>query len=119
MPKRKLRDFTEGPHNVGTAQNKNFDKEVLQHDTPVLVDFWAPWCGPCKLLAPILEDVANELEGKVKVVKVNTDDNPETTVQYGIRSIPTLKLFVEGKVIESITGAVSHEVLMEKLNSHL
>ncbi|MCY1076575.1 thioredoxin [Archangium lansingense] len=87
--------------NIGDA---DFNKEVLKSDQPVLVDFWATWCAPCRAIAPIVDDVATQYKGKVKVAKVNIDDNQDTPQQYGIRSIPTLLLFKDGKVVEQIVG---------------
>jgi len=82
----------------------SFEAEVLKSDTPVLVDFWAPWCGPCKLIAPILEELATELQGKARIVKVNVDDNPVMAGQFGIMSIPTLLLFKDGKKVDQKVG---------------
>ena len=89
--------------NIGDAE---FKKEVLESSTPVLVDFWATWCAPCRVIAPVVEELANQYQGRVKVAKVNIDDNQDTPQQYGIRSIPTLLLFKGGKVVEQIVGAV-------------
>jgi thioredoxin 1 len=89
--------------NIGDG---DFAKEVLQSDQPVLVDFWATWCAPCRAIAPAVEELATQYKGKVKVAKVNIDDNQNTPQQYGIRSIPTLLVFKGGKVVEQIVGAV-------------
>ncbi|WP_456455247.1 thioredoxin [Thermovibrio sp.] len=83
---------------------EEFEREVLQSDIPVLVDFWAPWCGPCRMLAPTIDELAQEYEGKVKVVKVNTDELPMVAMQYGIRGIPTVMLFVNGDVADVKVG---------------
>ena len=88
------------------VNDKNFTIEVLQSDLPVLVDFWATWCGPCKSIGPVIEELSKEYAGRVKVAKLNVDENPATPSQYGVRGIPTLILFKEGKVLEQIVGAV-------------
>ena len=90
--------------NPKDVTDSEFENEVLNSELPVLVDFWAPWCGPCRLVAPIVEDLAAEYAGRVKFVKVNTDDNVRTAVAYGIRSIPTLLLFKDGEQIGQIVG---------------
>jgi thioredoxin 1 len=97
----------------------NFKNEVLSSDKPVLVDFWAVWCGPCKMIAPVVEELANEYDGKLKVTKMDVDANPQTAMQYGIRSIPTLMVFKGGQVVEQIVGAVPKRHLIEKVTPHL
>jgi thioredoxin 1 len=97
----------------------SFQNEVVNSPTPVLVDFWAIWCGPCKMIAPIVEELAAEMDGKLKVAKMDVDSNPKTAMQFGIRSIPTLLIFKEGKVVEQVVGAVPKRHLMEKLSAHL
>jgi len=91
---------------VLTFGDANFEQEVLQASVPVLVDFWATWCAPCKAIAPIIDAIADEYDGKIKVGKVNVDDNPATPAKYGVRGIPTVILFKEGKVLDQVVGAV-------------
>jgi len=101
------------------VNDTNFQAEVLTSDKPVLVDFWAVWCGPCKMIAPIVEEIAKEYDGKLKVTKMDVDSNPRTAMQYGIRSIPTLMIFKGGAVVEQIIGAVPKRHLLDKVTQHL
>ena len=93
--------------NILEISDATFDQDVLQSDVPVLVDFWAPWCGPCRAIAPVIEELSSEYGDKLKVAKCNVDDNPKTPSRYGIRAIPTLIIFKGGNVSEQITGAVA------------
>jgi thioredoxin 1 len=97
----------------------NFETEVVSSDTPVLVDFWAEWCGPCKTIAPVVEELASEYEGKVKVGKVDVDSNQQVAFKYGIRGIPTLLIFQGGRVVEQIVGAVPKPQIAAKLEKLL
>jgi thioredoxin 1 len=96
-----------------------FDQEVLQSDLPVLVDFWAVWCAPCRIIAPIVEELAQEKEGKLKVTKMDVDNNQNTAMKYGIRSIPTLLLFKNGDVVDQIIGALPKTTLESRLEKHI
>ena len=97
----------------------NFDEEILKSDISVLVDYWADWCGPCKMIAPILEEIAQEYKGKIKVTKLNIDENPETPPKYGIRGIPTLMLFKDGNVEATKVGALSKSQLTAFIDSNI
>lgn len=99
--------------------DSNFDEEVSETKLPVLVDFWADWCGPCRTMGPVIEQIAEEFEGQLKVAKLNVDDNPGAASYHGIRSIPTLILFKDGKPVEVVIGAVPKEHLMEVINRGL
>ena len=96
----------------------NFEQEVLNSQLPVLVDFWAPWCGPCRMVAPVVEEIANEYKGKLKVVKINTDQNQAVALKYGIRSIPTISIFNGGKIVDGVIGAVPKQTLVNKFSPY-
>lgn len=102
-----------------TFTDESFETEVLQSDKPVLVDFWAVWCGPCKMIAPSVEELAVEFEGKAKVGKLDVDNNQESAIKYGVRSIPTVLIFKGGKVVDTIIGAVPKVQLKQKLEAAL
>ncbi|MCF8028790.1 MAG: thioredoxin [Desulfobacteraceae bacterium] len=104
---------------IKEISDDTFDQEVLKADQPVLVDFWAPWCGPCKAIAPVLEELSKSYEGKLKIVKCNVDDNPATPSNYGIRAIPTLILFKDGEKKEQIVGMVQKAKLEEAINNNM
>ena len=98
--------------NVKEISDGEFDTEILQSDLPAIVDFWAPWCGPCKSIAPILEELSGEYDGKIKIVKLNVDENPNTPTKYSVRGIPNLVFFKGGEVVEQIVGAVPKDQLV-------
>ncbi len=99
--------------------DSSFDNEVVQSASPVLVDFWAEWCGPCKMIAPVVEEIAKDYDGKLKVAKVDVDSNPQSAGKFGVRSIPTLLLFKDGQVVDQIIGAVPKRHLIEKIEKHV
>ena len=100
-----------------TVTGQSFEQEVLKSDQPVLVDFWAPWCGPCRVLGPVVEELADEFKGRVKVAKLNVDDNPQVAQQFSIRSIPTLLFFKGGEVVDTSIGVAPKPALAAKLTS--
>jgi thioredoxin 1 len=102
---------------VQAVSDDTFEAEVLKSATPVLIDFWAPWCGPCRAIAPVVEELARDYAGKVKILKMNVDDNPRTPQQYGVRGIPNLILFQNGQVKQQITGAVPKAQLVRAITS--
>nr|YP_010904047.1 thioredoxin [Caulacanthus ustulatus]WCH57298.1 thioredoxin [Caulacanthus ustulatus] len=104
---------------VSEVADASFSKEVINSKIPVLVDFWAPWCGPCRMVASVVDSIAEDYKDKIKVVKVNTDQNPSTASEYGIRSIPTLMIFVNGKKVDVVVGAVPKTTLSNTLEKHI
>lgn len=104
---------------VTAITQATFETDVLQNDVPVLVDFWAPWCGPCRLVSSVVDEIARDYEGRVSVVKVNTDEQPAIASKYGIRSIPTLMVFKNGQVVDRVVGAVPKSTLAQTLDKHL
>ncbi|MCK0113485.1 thioredoxin [Ornithinimicrobium sp. F0845] len=101
------------------TSDAEFQADVLDQSTPVLVDFWAPWCGPCKMVAPILEELSEEYADKIQVVKLNTDDNPGVTGRYGITGIPTMNVYVDGEVVKTLVGALPKQKLVRELEDYL
>ena len=104
---------------AAAVTDSSFTEQVLESEVPVLVDFWAPWCGPCRMVAPVVEEIAEQYEGQVKVVKLNTDENPQVASQYGIRSIPTLMIFKGGQRVDMVVGAVPKTTLANTLEKYL
>ena len=101
------------------VNDANFKEEVLESDIPALVDFWAEWCGPCLMVAPVLKEIAKEYKGKLKVCKVNVDEAPNTASKYGVMSIPTLAIFKNGKVVDKVVGALPKTELEPKIKKHI
>jgi len=99
-----------------TFSDSNFEAEALKSELPVIVDFWAAWCGPCRMIAPIIEELAGEYDGKVKIGKLDVDENQQTAIKYGVRSIPTVLVLKGGEVVDTIIGAVPKSVFVEKID---
>ncbi|GLC43659.1 hypothetical protein PLESTB_000405600 [Pleodorina starrii] len=104
---------------AGAVNDDTFKSVVLESNVPVLVDFWAPWCGPCRIIAPVVDDIAKEFNGKLKCVKLNTDESPNVASEYGIRSIPTIMVFKGGKKCETIIGAVPKATIVQTVEKYL
>ncbi|NLF24503.1 MAG: thioredoxin [Deltaproteobacteria bacterium] len=105
--------------NVVNSSDASFDADVLKSNLPTLVDFWAPWCGPCKSIGPVLEQIAADYSGRLKVVKVNIDDNPQSSAKYNVRGIPNLLFFKDGQVVDQIVGAIPKDQLIAAVDKHI
>lgn len=104
---------------IENVTDNSFNKDVIQSSFPVLVDFWAPWCGPCRIISPVLDEIASEYKNILKVVKVNTDENPTISSDYGIRSIPTVMMFIEGEKVDTVIGAVPKSTLINSIEKYI
>lgn len=104
---------------ISQVEDSSFYEQVIKSEDPVLVDFWAPWCGPCRMIAPVIDQIADDYKDNLKVVKVNTDKNPTTATKYGILSIPTVMLFIDGKKVDTVVGAVPKVTLLNTLQKYL
>ena len=113
------KDLIDMSSSAAPVTDASFPNEVLESSVPVLVDFWAPWCGPCRMVAPVVDEIAEQYEGQIKVVKLNTDENPQVASQYGIRSIPTLMIFKDGQRVDMVVGAVPKTTLANTLEKYL
>lgn len=117
-----FRSFDDVCGSAATASavtDATFEEEVLNSSVPVLVDFWAPWCGPCRMIAPLIDELATEYQGKMKAVKLNTDESPQVASQYGIRSIPTVMIFKDGEKLDTVIGAVPKKTLQDTLEKFM
>lgn len=106
-------------YKISHITDGTFDEEVLKDEVPVLADFWAQWCGPCRTIAPVLEEIAQEYDGQLKIAKINVDENPETPARFGIQGIPTLILFKDGEPVERLVGAMPKDRLLSHIRPHL
>jgi thioredoxin 1 len=104
---------------AAAVTDETFEQEVIESQVPVLVDFWAPWCGPCRMVAPVVDEISEQYSGQIKVVKVNTDENPSVASKYGIRSIPTLMIFKGGQRVDMVVGAVPKTTLASTLEKYI